>query len=307
MTHENVVAVGIDGSDRSLLGLNWGIELAKKRQSRVHLVCAYELPTFAAHVTERGMKGEESRLYDAVQDAIQVAVDKVEEAGVEVSYSMESGDPTGVLVELSRQVATVVIGSRGKGSFADRFFGTVSAAVPAHAYCPTVVVPETMTGDCLPVKHIVVGVDGSDTSKMALQRAVWEAERWNAKLTVVSAVNLNSVAWLPGAGYSSDVLDDIRSGLDVAVAQAVGDRDIDVRTHAIEGNPAALLAEFSTAVDLLVIGTRGRGGFAGLVMGSTSQAILNHAVCPVMVVPKRVRPGDDVPPSVTEVPWNRPQ
>lgn len=306
MTHENVIAVGIDGSDRSLLGLRWGIEQAKRRNARVHLVCAYELPTFAAHVTERGMKTEESRLYDAVQDAINVAVAKVEEAGVEVSYSMESGDPAGVLIELSKQVATVVIGSRGKGTFADRFFGTVSAAVPSHAYCPTVVVPETITGDTLPINHIVVGVDGSDASKIALQRAVWEAERWGAKLSAIAAVNMNSVAWLPGASYTPDVLEDVRAGLDVAVAQALDGRDVDVRTHAIEGNPAALLAEFSTAVDLLVIGTRGRGGFAGLLLGSTSQAILNHAVCPVMVVPKRVRPGDDVPPSVTDVPWNRP-
>lgn len=306
MSHENVIAVGVDGTDRSQLALTWAIEQAKKRRARLHLVCAYELPTFAAHVTEQGMSGEESRLYDAVDRAIKEAVAMVEAEKVPVTYAMETGDPAGVLVELSRQVATVVIGSRGKGSFADRILGTVSSAVPAHACCPTVVVPESSAGQCLPIKHIVVGVDGSDTSKLALQRAVWEAERWNAKLTAISAVNVGSMAWLPGAGYSADILDDVRSGLDVAVAQAVEGRNVDVRTHAIEGNPAALMAEFSTAVDLLVVGTRGRGGFAGLVMGSTSQAILDHSVCPVMIVPKRVKPGDDVPPSVTEVPWNRP-
>lgn len=212
-----------------------------------------------------------------------------------------------MLVELSKKVATVVIGSRGRGSFADRLLGTVSSAVPAHGYCPTVVVPEQSQGSCLPIRHIVVGVDGSEAANIALERAVWEAERWQAKLTAVATVNTSSIAWMPGAGYSVDVLDDVRTGLEIVVEKATEGYDIDVRTHALEGNPAALMAEFSTAVDLLVIGTRGRGGFAGLLLGSTSQAILHHSTCPVMVVPKRIRPGDDVPPTVTDVPWKRPE
>ena len=72
--------------------------------------------------------------------------------------------------------------------------------------------------------------------------------------------------------------------------------------HALDGNAAALMAEFSTAVELLVVGTRGRGGFRGLLMGSTSQAVLHHAACPVMVVPARVaNPDEGFDP--TDVPW----
>ena len=64
------------------------------------------------------------------------------------------------------------------------------------------------------------------------------------------------------------------------------------------------MTEFSTAVDLLVVGSRGRGGFAGLLLGSTSQAVIQHAVCPTIVVPKRTRRNEDMGP---QVPWERPR
>lgn len=307
MAHENVVAVGIDGSERSETALTWAIEQAQRRNARLHVVTSYELPTYTAHTFEGAATSLDSRLFEAANEYLDAAVERGKKAGLETSSSLETGDPAAVLVELSKKVATVVIGSRGRGSFADRLLGTVSSAVPAHGYCPTVVVPEQSQGSCLPIRHIVVGVDGSEAANIALERAVWEAERWQAKLTAVATVNTSSIAWMPGAGYSVDVLDDVRTGLEIVVEKATEGYDIDVRTHALEGNPAALMAEFSTAVDLLVIGTRGRGGFAGLLLGSTSQAILHHSTCPVMVVPKRIRPGDDVPPTVTDVPWKRPE
>ena len=62
-----------------------------------------------------------------------------------------------------------------------------------------------------------------------------------------------------------------------------------VKRHALDGNAAQLMSEFSTAVDLVVVGSRGRGGFSGLLLGSTSQGVLSHAACPVMVVPSRVK------------------
>ena len=73
--------------------------------------------------------------------------------------------------------------------------------------------------------------------------------------------------------------------MDKAIAEAVGDRGINVARHALDGSPASLLIEFSTAVDLVVVGTRGRGGLAGVLMGSTAQTVLGHSTCPVMVVP----------------------
>jgi len=194
------------------------------------------------------------------------------------------------------------------GGFAERLLGTVSSALPAHAHCPTVVVPyrrDDRTGataaeddgesrDHLPVRRIVVGVDGSAAAEVALERAIHEAEAWQAELTALAAVpvatSTSYLAWLPSAIDHEAVLRDVGEGLDVVVDRALtGHPDLQVRRHVLDGTAAQLLTEFSTAVDLVVVGSRGRGGFAGLLLGSTSQAVLHHASCPVMVVTTKVR------------------
>ena len=216
-----------------------------------------------------------------------------------------------MLVDLSGEAALAVVGTRGGGGFADRLLGTVSSALPAHAHCPTVVVPRHTEGaEYTPVRRIVVGVDGSESARKALRWAVHEAEAWEAELTAIAAVPMASgagaLAWLPAAVDREQVLADVRSGLDRAVADAVeGHPAVVVRRHALDGNAAELMAEFSTAVDLVVVGSRGRGGFSGLLLGSVSQGVLSHASCPVMVVPARTK-GDDGPASRNPgTPWKR--
>lgn len=127
----------------------------------------------------------------AAEKMIQEKAQALQGQGVEVTWSLEFGDPTEVLVEMSKKVALVVVGGRepNSSSLADRLLRTVSSAVPSNGYCPTVVVPSQHEVKDVPIKHIVVGVDGSEHAKTALQRAVWEADRWNARLSIVATVN----------------------------------------------------------------------------------------------------------------------
>lgn len=219
---------------------------------------------------------------------------------------METGDAAGVLVELSREAGLAVVGTRGRGGFADRLLGTVSSALPAHAHCPTVVVPVREGRDVLsPIRRIAVGVDGSDSSSLALERAIEEAALWGAELTAVAAapmvVGSGMMAILPAPLDHEAVLAEVSTGLDLAVSKVVGDRDIEVTRAAIEGTGADVLTELSWTIDLLVVGTRGRGGFAGLLLGSTSQTLLHHALCPILVVPARLQ-DEDLPPIVRKRP-----
>ncbi|UNX55416.1 universal stress protein [Georgenia sp. TF02-10] len=307
MARANVIVVGVDGSEPSLAAVDWAIGEAQKCGWRLHIVCAYALPSFTAASLDGGYAAmDDTAIQQGAQAVVDEAVDRCRTAGVEVTSALETGDPAGVLVDLSREASLAVVGTRGGGGFTDRLLGTVSSALPAHAHCPTVVVPVQGKRDFQPVRRIVVGVDGSESARIALRRAVDEAERWDAELTAVAAVPIatgaGAMAWLPAAVDRDEVLADVREGLAVAVAAAVGDRKVRVRQHALDGNAAALMSEFSTAVEMVVVGSRGRGGFAGLLLGSTSQAVLHHAACPVMVVPARMR---DEGTSPADVPWNR--
>src|SRR5690606_35452003 len=159
-------------------------------------------------------------------------------------------------------------------------------------------------GQPVPITRSVDGVDGSPSAKGALKRAIEEAELWGAELTAVTGIPIGTgtglLGWLPTSVDSETLLADCKAGLDVTVDRALEGHDITVRRHALDGTGAALLAEFSTAVDLVVVGTRGRGGFAGMLLGSTSQALLHHSACPIMVVPSR--PQDEGLPPIA--PWS---
>ncbi len=308
MTDSDVVLVGVDGSPASLHAADWAAAYAQVHDRAIHLVCSYTVPSFAAAGLDGG--------YTAVDDTVlaQGAAAVLEEAearlaptGVPITSATASGDAAAVLVDLSRGASLAVVGTRGRGGFAERLLGTVSSALPAHAHCPTVVVPYRapenaehpaqreahqhwpVTREVLPVRRIVVGVDGSPSAEIALERAIVEAEAWHAELTAVAAVPVGTgaglLAWLPAAVDHEAVLHDVAEGLDVVVDRALTDHpDLQVRRHVLDGVGSALLTEFSTAVDLVVVGSRGRGGFAGLLLGSTSQAVLHHSACPVMVV-----------------------
>ncbi|MEE6274157.1 universal stress protein [Georgenia sp. MJ206] len=309
MAREKVVLVGVDGSEASLAAVDWAVAEATTLGWRVHIVCAYAVPSFTVASLDGGFAAvDDSAIQQGAQTVLDEAVARATAAGVHVTSALETGDPAGVLVELSRQAGIAVVGTRGGGGFTDRLLGTVSSALPAHAHCPTVVVPQQPDGQpgYTPVRRMVVGVDGSESAKVALRRAVDEAIAWNAHLTAVATVpiggGVGSLAWLPAAVDRDEVLADVKEGLSVAVERAVDGRDIVVSQHALDGNAAALLAEFSTAVDLVVVGSRGRGGFAGLLLGSTSQAVLHHAACPVLVVPARCA---DEGTSPSDVPWRR--
>lgn len=321
MNTDGDVLVGVDGSPAGLHALDWAIAHARVHGLGLRLVCAYALPSFTAAAMDGGYAPlDDSTIRAGAQSVLDEAVARVGGSGIPVSATATNGDAAAVLVEMSRAAALVVVGTRGRGGFAERLLGTVSSALPAHAHCPTVVVPFRRVGDTsasvprtwyggddgeradrarVPVRRIVVGVDGSPSAELALTVAVREAEVWGAELSAVAAVPTGTgaglLAWLPAAVDQESILRDVREGLDAVVDRALVGHDLVVRRHALDGTGAALLTEFSTAVDLVVVGSRGRGGFAGLLLGSTSQSVLHHSDCPVMVVNRHIQEPEQNP------------
>ena len=141
------------------------------------------------------------------------------------------------------------------------------------------------------IKQIVVGVDGSKASRAALSWAYDEATHHSASLTVISTWHPPAMPMtppygsIPPEGYVSQPK---RDALDL-LQQLVADLEernppVDVRTAIEEGNPAEVLIERSKEADLMVVGSRGHGGFSGMLLGSVSQHLVAHASCPVVVV-----------------------
>jgi len=136
---------------------------------------------------------------------------------------------------------------------------------------------------------VAVGVDGSDRSVPALEWAGKEAAAHGHTLRVVTAWSIPVTALSPGglpAPYPIDELEsDARAAQDAVIAKANIPAGVEIEHHVVEGGPGAVLLAAAESADLIVVGSRGHGGFTGLLLGSVSQQVTGHAACPVVVVP----------------------
>jgi len=136
---------------------------------------------------------------------------------------------------------------------------------------------------------IVVGVDGSQSSIDALRWAAGQAKLTGAALEVVAAWEYpTSFGWLPPWPTDYDAEKEAYRALDEIVRPVLADHPgLEIRQTVMEGHPAPVLVKAAEAADLLVVGSRGHGAFAGMLLGSVSEHCASHAACPVVVVRHR--------------------
>ena len=140
------------------------------------------------------------------------------------------------------------------------------------------------------MKTIVVGVDGSETASEALRLAAAEAELHRARLRIVVVWQASAVAY--GGGFvpfddgAFDVLRDRAQSVadDAAATVAELAPAVECAAVVLNGQPAEALLGASEDADLVVVGSRGLGGFKRLMLGSVSDQVVHHSVCPVLVV-----------------------
>jgi len=307
------IVVGVDGSEHGQCALVWAAREAERRQLPLHIVTAYSVPIFAASGLDGGYATvDDSVIREGAEAIVKQAMDKVARYSIDVDASVENGDAAGVLLDLSAEAALLVFGSRGRGGFVGRLLGSVSSALPSHAKCRTVTVPlycADRLGENTEDKHIkaehakagprivenvvAVGVDGSEQARVAVLEAAEQAQRMGAKLRVICAVPQysGSLAWVPAPLDRDALFADIKVQLDAGVAWLQSHfPQLTIETDLRDGSPVDVLVETSRSVELVVLGTRGRGGFAGMLLGSTSDGVLHHAKGPVLVVPDREDP-----------------
>ncbi|BCL16494.1 universal stress protein [Micromonospora sagamiensis] len=282
------ILVGYDGSPDAAAALAWALDEATRTGQPVRLTYVFEWLTVGGWIAPGVAPGAwpDAAARQQVEQLVQQAVTDAATAnpGLTVRGEVFDGPPALMLQERSAEAALLVLGSRGHGGFTGLLAGSTAVSVTAHAHCPVVVVRRdtpTATG-----RRVVVGVDGSELSLVALGFAVERAAGRDAPLHVVRT-------WAPAQWRSQ--------GFDPDEAQAAERASLDeslgrwresvpgltVTTEVLAGNAASVLVEASRDAQLVVVGTRGRGGLRGALLGSVSQQVLQHAHCPVAVVRER--------------------
>jgi nucleotide-binding universal stress UspA family protein len=149
------------------------------------------------------------------------------------------------------------------------------------------------------VATIVVGVDGSESARQAARFALEEARIRNARLRLVSvwhiplAVYASPLAPPALSGLNQDLEALARDAIEATVADLGSAKGVEIDRVVRQGQPAAILVEEAANADLLVVGSRGLGGFRGLLLGSVSQQCAEHASCPVVILRAGKRTADD--------------
>lgn len=298
------ILVGYDGSAGSRLALDWATETAKERGTRltiVHGVSLANTPGFPAMDLAQVEPIFERSAREIVAEGEQHAREVLETTQITTQYWL--GSPAGQIIEASKDADLVVVGSRGRGRLLGGLLGSTSYAVAAHAHCPVVIVrapagkdPDELVAPSRPdaTHPVVVGVDDSPAADRAVEAAAEAAAAVGARLHVVRVAQpMPANTWLiEEAGADARAADDAEVGLQATedAVRQVADRvraahpDLEVTSEALVGDPGATLAARGADAGLIVVGSRGRGGFAGMLLGSVSHRVIHDAVCPVMVV-----------------------
>lgn len=276
------VVAGVDGSGRSLRAVMWAAHDAALRGRSLRLVHALprwegDFPFFPPGRFEEAERHGRA----AVEDA--AALVRETYPHLEIASDLVKGTPAQVLLAEGREAHSVVLGAQGE-NVGNMLMGSTTMQVVGHATCPVAVVAHASVGH----HRVVVGTDGSATSVRALEHAFREASLRRARLRVVSAIGLPQ-GWprhlLRPLPPDDDEVAARRQGVETQIAALRQQHpDVTVEVHVHRRDPVAVLADASHKADLMVVGSRGRGGFHGLAVGSVTHALLHFVGCPTVVI-----------------------
>jgi nucleotide-binding universal stress UspA family protein len=280
-----VIVVGVDESEGARAALRWSVAEAQLRSCSLRAVMCW------GYIDQHHGPGQ-PRAFDPSYDeaAASLALDAIASpiltgTGVDVEQRVVNDLAARGLLEASADADLLVVGARGVGGFGALLLGSVSDHCLHHSTIPVAVVrPTTRAGDR--PRRIVVGVDGSDASHRALQWAVDEARLRSASLCVVHAWSVAPVA-LPFVVDMTGVEEAAKAILDRSLESVdTSDLDPQISRQLTLGGAGPALLDAAEDADLVVVGSRGLGGFKELLLGSVSHRLALHARCPVVVIPE---------------------
>jgi nucleotide-binding universal stress UspA family protein len=278
------IVVGIDESAGAAEALRWATREGELRGWSVTAVLCWGYLD-QHHGTTPHEFAPDYTAADAEAAARTIVMQVLGEGAAAVEVRTVNDLPTRGLLETSAGADLLVLGARGLGTFRALLLGSVSQHCLHHATVPVAIVRAAAERP-LRRPRVVVGVDGSATAQRALDWAVEEARLRQAVLEVVHAWNPPSLA-VPTMALDYGIFDDAAHAI---VADALDQVDTSglpgpvLRVIKV-GTGGRVLVEQADGADVVVVGSRGRGGFTGLLLGSVSTQVAHHAACPVVVLP----------------------
>jgi|SRR5271166_385049 len=287
------IVVGIDDSPAAKLAVQWAARDAELRSIPLTLVYAIspEVATWVNMPLPSGMmswqRDHGHRLVDDALRVVEEACERGGPAGVHSEILPSGAVPT--LVDLSKDAELVVAGCRGSGRWPGRLMGSVSSGLLHYAHCPVAIIHDDDPLMPHPSKApVLVGIDGSSASELATAIAFDEASRRNVGLVAVHAWSDADVSEWPGIDWPAT-----QSTAEEVLAERLAGwqeqyPDVQVNRSVVCDKPARQLVQQSEAAQLVVVGSRGRGGFAGMLVGSVGETVAQMARMPVIVARESV-------------------
>ncbi len=281
-TESKAIVVGFDGSEVAYAALDWALDEAGRR--RTHVVAI--LASGAAMISTPMVPMMNDWPDEAAEEVLAAARSHAatRSPGITLQTEAALSGPSAALLDASGTAGLVVVGGRRHPRLGELLLGATGPQVAAHASCPVVVVP---AGDAPTAERpVVVGVDGSPSGRAALEFAFAHAAETSRPLVVVHAWWIGIPDPKGMAPLSSPIENDHRALVEEIVRPlAAKYPNVSVDRVVVCGDPVDELLEAGEKAGLIVVGSRGHGGFAGLLLGSVSQGVLHAPLtCPVAVV-----------------------
>lgn len=278
------ILVAVDGSPSSHHAVAWAAVTAALHDAPLRVFTSVDDGAGLARVLSAADRDRRRAEGERVVAAAARVAAEAAEAELEIGTEVCAELVIPALLERSAATRLIALGSRGTGAYLPGLLGSVSTAVVRHATCPVAVIHDRSATDA-PSRRapVVVGVDGSPQSVAALEFAVEEAARRKVELVAVHSWCDTSTITLP-ADWSA-----IRTAEEALLAERLAGYgedypEVTIRRIVVSDRPIRALHEAAATAQLLVVGSRGRGGFAGMMLGSTSNALLHMIECPMVVV-----------------------
>jgi nucleotide-binding universal stress UspA family protein len=290
------IVVGVDGSPSSTVAVEWAARDAEIRNVPLRLVHVAapivagtegwsDIPAPADYT-----QWQEDQARQIIEEAHKVAVEASSPSRVSQVTSEALHAPiVPTLVDLSKRAEMIAVGCRGQGAMANALLGSVSSGLVHHAQCPVAVIhDEDPLAARSPQAPVVVGVDGSPTSELATEIAFDEASRRGVGLVALHAWSDMGPLDFPSMNWAPIEWRNIKDQEEEVLAERLCGwqeqyPDVVVHKIVVSDRPAPRLLEQAETAQLVVVGSHGRGGFPGMLLGSVSSAVVNSAQIPVIV------------------------